>query len=419
MASPAPPPRVRRAKPPYTPCSLADLASLLASQAATVPRRMLVHAAAACECGSHPKTGPDDAPPADVVAAAAAAGAGTLWVRLAAPFAYEVADALRVRGLAWRDRVDPIYYTYAVYTPPAAALEGAAGAGGIQLASERAFVAAWRDAMASAAAAGDATAAASAWEREAMKCARTAGPGVALGTAALVFSPATFAAHGALAGALLTRGARATGDDAVIAVGCVALDALAGDGITPEALHAGGDWRDAVRDEALRLRPRRGEGEVAAPGASPTPAPPRIIIGHHLAALQRLLRAPGGLGAAPASALSSSGSTHAVLILQHFVDVGKLVVDCPGGGRRVGESSLQCALREADEEAGLGGLATACGGDAGDAVEEVACIDCDAHAQAATHAAVGAEAAPPSSGAGTAAAEHRVVYILRLRRPAE
>jgi hypothetical protein len=430
MATPVPPldgatapPRVRRAKPPYSAISLVELASRLTADAATVPRRVLVHAAHTCECWANPKTGADDAPPAAAVAAAAAAGAGTLWVRLAAPFGYEVADALRVRGLAWRDRVDPIYYSYALYTPPASALEGVEGAGDRQLAAECAFVGAWRDAMAAAAAAtggssGSGSGDATEWELEAMKCARVTGPEVALGTAALVFNPASFAAHDALAAALRGRGARATGDDAVVAVGCVALDALAGDDIIPEALRASGDWRDACRDEALRLRPAPDAGEPAVPGAPPAPAPPRVTIGHHLAALQRLLRARGGLGAAPTSALASSGSTHAALILQHYADVGKLVIDCPGGGRRVGESSLQCALREADEEAGLGGLPTA-GGCAGAAVEQLACIDCDAHAVAAAQA-VAADGAPSVAAAATpAAAEHRVVYVLRVRRPSE
>ena len=124
--------------------------------------------------------------------------------------------------------------------------------------------------------------------------------------------------------------------------------------------------------------------------------------GHHLAAVRKVLAA-GGAAVSGVSALHARDA-HLLLMLQYFPDIGRMVVDVQGGGRQAGETSLQCALRELEEEAGVGASTAT--------LEVVASIDCDAAAVAA--AAVAGVGTPDAAATVTSEPVHRVVHVVRL-----
>ena len=82
--------------------------------------------------------------------------------------------------------------------------------------------------------------------------------------------------------------------------------------------------------------------------------------------------------AAPPINRASLGDAHILVLAQLFDDAGRIKFDIPGGGRQAGETSLECAGREAVEE--VRGLIPLGALKRGEGVEEVRlnpCIACD------------------------------------------
>jgi hypothetical protein len=259
-----------------------------------------------------------------------------------------------------------------------AAMEAAAAQ---TLHAERAFVRAWAAACADAGG-GDSGSAPPACPTRVRSCGLVAASPLAAfalrtGSLALVLQPPpgeadtkALAKRVALAAAAtqVARGGAIDGvSDKVVAVGFAPLQLLAGferheggfrSSTFAEALFAGVEWQWCAADPALRSaldawRLQRHDLSLVRAGAKP----PALAVGYHLPrcahSLTPAARGVGGGWAATLDALWAQDGALVLVQLQMFDDENKLVIDTPGGGRSAGETSLGCALREADEEAGL------------------------------------------------------------------
>lgn len=309
--------------------SLDALAAAAIAAGDTVQRRLVAHAATFCTCGSSYKGGTPTG--ADLSSCAP----GALFVHLRPPHRYESDDALRLHGLTWRARSDPLYFLWATFDPP---LKNAA-----HLDTERALAAAWAVAVKS-----------QRWDIDAASCLGRADAALHFNAVtALVFIP-----HADVesvvercAAALVARGA-GTADDRVVALGAVPLSILFDAATDASSLRRAVTWVGCARDEVLALPLTL--GPIAEIDGEP-PATHADHIGHHLAAV-RALHAEGAL---PEQTFFDT--TYVLCMLQNFADLHQAYVDLPGGGRHCGETTEDAVHRELDEETGLGS-ATGTGG---------------------------------------------------------